>query len=159
MLHCFNCVVVRSIFTNRSAFPVVRKDVLSTHPLILVICQYKCQSEAAYVAVIVRIAQYVSGPILKHAPTTSGGSQTHESTISDQLFNCDKCSTNYSEEFFPVLPRARTKHHLNVLGVVINSQRRLCVDIENFDTVYECKDIMIADFLISILLNMNERMY
>lgn len=115
---------------------------------------------ANYTAVRIRIAQYVPGPILRHAPTTSGDSQSYVSAIGDHLLNCDKCNTNYSEEFFPVLHRAEAKHHLNApQAVVINSQHRLCVDRENLDTIYECKCIMITDFLISIPLNMDERMY
>lgn len=40
-----------------------------------------------------------------------------------------------------------------------NKKSTKCVDRENLDTIYECKGIMIADFLISIPLNMDERMY
>lgn len=66
----------------------------------------------------------MSGPIRRRAPITFDYSQVHESVIGEYLLNIVTYNTNYSEEFFSVLHKARTKHHINILkAAVINNQR------------------------------------
>lgn len=63
IMHCFNSIEVRTIFTTRSVFPFVHKDILPALQQILVIYCYKCQYNADCVGkaiqwLEIRIAQY-----------------------------------------------------------------------------------------------------
>lgn len=104
IMHCFSYVVACTIFSTRSVFPSVCKDILPILQQILVIYHYICQCEADYTGktiqwLEVRIAQHVLGSICMHMSLTSGHSQPHEAAIGEHLLNMDAYKNNYSGEF------------------------------------------------------------
>ena len=76
-----------------------------------------CKKYRAYFQRLeVRVRQYVPRGIRDR--TTSGHLQMSDSAICQHLNVINTCSTNYDDECFAVLLRARTKQHLNVLEAI-----------------------------------------
>ena len=115
---CFHAVKVRSIFTTKAAFNSIHKDV---HPIFnqsLLIYKFKCWCNSTCIgrtsqSLEVRVRQHVPRGILNRDRLTSGHSKALNSAIGEHLLTINSCRTNYQDDWFSVLHRARSKIHLN----------------------------------------------
>ena len=67
---------------------------------------------------IVRIRQHIPRVILSKGRQKSGHSQTMDSDIGEYLLTINTCRTNYEDDCFSVLHRARDKIHLKILEAI-----------------------------------------
>ena len=65
-----------------------------------------------------RIRQHVSRGILNKGQLTFGHSQAMDSAIGEHLLAINSCRTNYQDNRFSVLHRARDKVQLNILEAI-----------------------------------------
>ena len=89
----------------------------------LLIYKFECQCSSTYVGrtcqcLEVRIRQHVPRGIIAKGRQTSGHSQAMNSAISEHSLARNSCRTNYQDDCFSVLHRARDKIHLNVLEAI-----------------------------------------
>ena len=121
--HCYHAVNVRSIFTTKTAFNSIHKDVLPIFKQSLLIYMFDCRCTSAYIGrtcqrLEVRIRQHVPRGILNKVRLTSGHSQVMDSAIGEHLLTINSCWTNYQDACFSFLHRARDKIQLNILEAI-----------------------------------------
>ena len=73
----------------------------------------------------VRIRQHVPRGILDKGRLTSRQSQSMDSAIGEHLLAINSCRTNYQDDCFSVLHRARDKVQLNILEAIYIAIDRL----------------------------------
>ena len=120
---CYHAVKVRSIFTTKTAFNSIHKDALPILKQNLLIYKFNCRCNSAYIgrtcqSLEVRIRQHVPRSILNKGRLTSGQSRAMDSAISEHLLAINSCRTNYQDDCFSVLHRARDKVQLNILEAI-----------------------------------------
>ena len=121
---CFFAAETRVIFTTRSAFPSVNKDLLPTLKLSNIIYHFTCQCDADYVG---RTSQRLADRIRQHVPPsfllslcTNASQQDRRGTntssaIAEHLFNSPECASTFTPGLFSILAKARNTLHLHVL--------------------------------------------
>ena len=120
---CYHAVNIRPIFTTRTAFNSTRKDKLPIFKQSLLIYKFEYRFSSTYIGRTyqrqeVRIRQHVPRGIITKGRQTSGHSQAMDSVIGEHLLAINSCGTNYQDDCFSILYRAREKIHLNVLQVI-----------------------------------------
>ena len=109
---CYNAVKVRTIFTTRTAFCSIHKDVLLIFQQSNLIYKFQCCCEATYIG---RTSQCLEVRVKRHVPrglsdqTTSEYLQILDSTICEHLSVTNSCAANYNDKCFVVLYRVKTK--------------------------------------------------
>ena len=114
---CHNGVKVQTIFTTRTAFRSIHKDVLPIFQKSNSSYKFQCCFDATYLGCTsqrleVRMKQHVPRGIRDR--TTSGHLQMLDSSICKHLNATNSGAVDYNDECFAVLHRTRTKQHLNV---------------------------------------------
>ena len=117
---CYHAVIVRPTFTTRMAFNSVHKDKLLIFKQSLLIYKFECRCSSTYIGrtcqcLEVRISQHIPSGIISKGRQTPGNSQAMDSAIGEHFLAINSCRTNYRDNCFSVLHRARDKIHLNVL--------------------------------------------
>ena len=89
----------------------------------MLIYKFECQCSSTYIGrtcqgLEVRIKQHVPRVIIKKCRQTSRHSQAIDSAIGEHLLTINNCRTNFEDDCFSVLHRARDKIHLNVLEAI-----------------------------------------
>ena len=119
----YHAVNLRSIFTTRTAFNSTHKDKLPIFKQSMLIYKFVCLCSSTYICrtcqrLKVRIRQQIPRVILSKDRRTSGHSQTMDSAIGEHLLTINSCRTNYEDDCFSVLHRARDKIHRKVLEAI-----------------------------------------
>ena len=115
-IHCFDSIVEHTIFTSRSAFLSIRKDILPTLLQNLVIYCFEYPIDGDYVGKTiqqseVRTAQHVADSICTLAPIASSWySQMHESAIGKHLLNTNAHPVSWSCRIHRLLLCRRVWH-------------------------------------------------
>ena len=120
---CYHAVNLRPIFTMRTAFNSTNKNKLPIFKQSILIFRFVCRCSSTYIGrtcqrLEVRIRQHIPRVILSKGRRTSGHSQTMDSAIGEHLLKINSCRTNYEDDCFSVLHRARDKIHLKVLEAI-----------------------------------------
>ena len=121
----YHAVKVRSIFSSKTAFSSIHNDVLPILNQSLLIYKFNCRCNSTYIGrtsqcLEVWIRQHVPRGILNSGRLTSRQSQAMDSAIREHLLAINSCWTNYQDDCFSVLLRARKKVQLNILeGIYI----------------------------------------
>ena len=120
---CFHAVKIRSIFATKMAFNSIHKDVLPIFNQNLLIYKFNCWCNSTYIGCTrqhleVQIRQHVPQGILYCGWVTSRHSQALDLAIGKHLLLTISCWTNYQDDWFSVLHRARSKIHLNILEAI-----------------------------------------
>ena len=109
---CYHAVNLRPIFTTRTAFNSTHEDKLAIFKQNMLI--YKCvrRFSSTYIGrtcqrLEVIIRPHIPRVILSKGRQTSGHSQAMDSAISEHLLTINSCTTNYENDCFSVLHRAR----------------------------------------------------
>ena len=131
--HYYHAVNLRPIFTTRMAFNSIHKDKLPIFKQSMLIYRFVCRCNSTYIGktcqrLEVRIRQQIPRFILSKGRQTSRHSQAMDSAIGEQFLTMNSCRTNYEDDRFSFLHRARDKIYLKVLEaiyIVIN-RRTLC---------------------------------
>ena len=116
---CYHAVKVRLIFTTKTAFNSIHKDVLPILKQSLLVYIFNCRCNLAYIGrtfqhLEVRIRQHVPRGILNKGRLTSGQYQAMDSAIGEHLLAINSCRTNYQDDCFSVLHRSWDKVQLNI---------------------------------------------
>ena len=116
---CYHAVKVRSVFATKTAFNSIHKDMLPIVNQSLLIYKFNCRCSSTYIGrtsqcLEVRIRQHVPRGILNRGRSTSGHCQAMDSAIGEHLLTTNSCRTNYRDDWFSVLHRARNMIHLNI---------------------------------------------
>ena len=119
----FMLLKVRSIFATKTAFNSIHKDVLPIFNKSLLIYKFRCWCNSTYIdrtsqCLEVRVRQYVPRGILNSGQVTCGHSWALNSAIGEHLLSTNSCRTNYQDDWFSLLLRARSKIHLNILKAI-----------------------------------------
>ena len=123
MYRCYHAITVRPIFTSKTAFNTIHKDLLPIFKQSLLIYKFNCRCNSAYIGrtcqrLVVRIRQHVPRRILNKGRLTSGHSQAMDSAIGEHLLAINSYWTNYQDDCFSVLHRARDRIQLNILEAI-----------------------------------------
>ena len=107
-------------FATKAAFNSIHNDVLTIFNQSLLINKFKCWCNSTYIGrtsqrLEVKARQHVPRGILNSDRLTSGHLQALDSVIGEQLPTINSCRTNYQDDWFSVLHRARSKIHLHFL--------------------------------------------
>ena len=102
---CYHAVKVRSIFTSKTAFNSIHKDLLTILKQSLLIYKFNCRCYSVYKGrtcrcLEVRIRQHVPRDIQNKGRLTSGLSQAMGSAIGEHLLAINTCRTNYQDNCF-----------------------------------------------------------
>ena len=121
--HCYHAVKVTSIFTTKTAFNSIHKDVLPILKQSLLIYEFNCRCISAYISrtcqrLEVRIRQHVHRGILDKGRLTSGQSLAKDLAIGEHLLAINSYRTNYQDDCFSGLHRVRDKVQLNILKAI-----------------------------------------
>ena len=108
MYRSYHAVKVRSIFSSKTVFSSIHKDVLPISNQSLLIYKFNCRCNSTYIGrtsqrLEVRIRQYVPRSILNRGRLTSGQSLAMDSAIGEHLLAINSCRTNYQDDCFSVL--------------------------------------------------------
>ena len=120
---CYHAVKVRSIFTTKTAFNSIHKNILPILKQSLLIYKFNCRCISAYISrtcqrLEVWKRQHIPRGILDKGRLTSGQSQAMDSAIGEHLLAINSCQTNNQDDCFSVLHRARDKVQLNILEAI-----------------------------------------
>ena len=121
--HCYHTVKVRSVYATKTAFKSIHKDTLPILNQSLLIYKFNCRCSSTYIGrtsqrLEVRIRQHVPRGILNSGRSTCGHSQAMDSAIGEHLLSTNSCRTDYRDDWFSVLHRARNKIHLTILEAI-----------------------------------------
>ena len=130
--HCFRAVEPRVLFSTRKIFPSILKDAVPSIQQSMVVYEYVCRCDCRYVGrtflrLEKRMNQHVPKFIRRKQRPTKILPQrkckirsitTHQqcgSAIELHLMQNPECATQYSNDQFSVLAKARSMFHLSVL--------------------------------------------
>ena len=122
-VYCCYAVNLRPIFTMRMAFNSTHKDKLPICKQSMLIYRFVCRCSSTYIGrtcqrLEVRIRQHIPRIILSKCWWTSEHSQAMDLAIGEHFLTINSCRTNYEDDCFSILHRARDKIHLKVLEVI-----------------------------------------
>ena len=105
MYRCYHAVKVRSIFTSKTAFKSLHKDVLPILKPSLLIYKFNCRCNSAYIGrtcqrLEIRIRLHISRSILNRGRLTSRESRAMDSAIGEHLLAINSRRTNYQNFLF-----------------------------------------------------------
>ena len=125
----YHAVKVRSVFATEMAFNSIRKDVLPIMNQSLLVYKFNCRCNSTYIGrtsqcLEVRIRQHVPRGILNSGWSTSGHSQAMDSATGEHILTTNSCRTDYLDDWFSVLHRARNKIHLDLIEAIYISLDR-----------------------------------
>ena len=130
--HCFRAVELRVFYSTRKILPSIHKDAVPFIQQSMVVYEYVCRCDCRYMGrtslrLEERIKQHVSNFIRKKQQPTKILSErkckirsvaTHQQCVSAiglHLMQNPECATQYSNDQFSILAKARSIFHLSVL--------------------------------------------
>ena len=131
--HCFRAVEPRVLFSTRKIFPSIQKDAVPSIQQSMIVYEYVCRCDCRYVGrtslrLEERINQNVPNFIRRKQQPTKilperkckiRSIATHQqcsSVIGLYLMQNPECASQYSDDQFSILAKARSIFHLSVLG-------------------------------------------
>ena len=129
MYRCYHDVNLRPIFTTRTAFNSTHKDKLPIFKQSNLIYKFVCRYSSINIGMTcqrleVRVRQHIPRVLLSKGRLTSQHYQAMDSALGEHLLTINSCRTNYEDDCFSILHRARDKFHLKVLGAIYISMNR-----------------------------------
>ena len=130
---CYRAVQPRIIFSTKKILPAIYKDNVPTTQQSMVVYQYVCRCDCRYVG---RTTLRLQDRIKPHVPKTIRNKQIpikilpkrkcKENTKTTKVPQCDSaiglhllqnkdCASNYNDQQFSILSRARSTFHLSAL--------------------------------------------
>ena len=140
--HCFRAFEPRVLFSTRKIFPFIYKDAVPSIQQSMVVYEYVCRFDCRYVGrtslrLDERINQHVPNFIRRKQQPTKilperkckiRSTATHQhcgSAIGLHLMQNPECATQYSNNQFSILAKARSVFHLSVLEATYIKIRKL----------------------------------